>query len=96
MKTVSNSLVFIDTNILYYANDPHEAFGRQAIARTQELVAAGNELVISTQVIREYAHATLRNALYLKLDVKNSIAAVLQNITIFQRDFTILMIAPVL
>ncbi len=66
------------------------AFGKQAIARTQELITAGNELVISTQVLREYAHATLRHALYLKLDLPTSIAAVLQNITIFQRDFTVL------
>lgn len=94
MKTVSNTLVFVDTNILYYANDPNETFGKQAIARTQELVTAGNELIISTQVIREYTHATLRNALYLKLDSKTSIAAVLQNITIFQRDFTVLYDSP--
>lgn len=90
MKTVSDSIVFIDTNILYYANNPLESFGKQAITRMQELVDTNNTLAISTQVIREYAHATLRNAIYHKLDLPANIHAVIQNINIFQRDFTVL------
>lgn len=79
---------------MYYANDPKAAFGKQAILRVQELAAANNQLVISTQVIREYAHVTLRNALYHNLDLRNSIASVLQNIAIFRRDFSVIYDDP--
>jgi hypothetical protein len=39
MKTVSKTRIFLDTNILYYANNPADAFGSQAVARINELVA---------------------------------------------------------
>jgi len=94
MKIVSDTQIFIDTNILYYANDPNASFGDQAIKRIQELAAANNELFISTQIIREYAHVTLRNALYHNLDLQASIESVLNNISIFQRDFTVIYDSP--
>jgi predicted nucleic acid-binding protein len=90
MKTVSDDRVFVDTNILYYANDPTSSFGAQAIARINELASLNNELIISSQVIREYAAVTLRNAVYHKLDLPNSVSTVLRNIGRFQRDFEVL------
>ncbi len=67
MKTVSNTKIFVDTNILFYANNPADTFGEQAIARINELASNGNVLMISTQIVREYAAVTLRNAQYHKL-----------------------------
>lgn len=90
MKTVSDDRVFVDTNILFYANDPSSTFGEQAIARINELASLNNEMIISSQVVREYAASTLRNAVYHKLDLKSSIEAVLRNIARFQRDFEVL------
>ena len=94
MKTVSDARVFVDTNILFYANDPSSVFGEQAIARINELASLNNEMIISSQIIREYAAATLRNAVYHKLDLKASTEAVLRNIARFQRDFEVLYDGP--
>ena len=69
MKTVSNEKIFIDTNILFYANNPSDTLGIQAIMRVNELANAGNELIISSQVIKEYTAVTLRNAQYHKLPI---------------------------
>lgn len=94
MTTVSDTRIFLDTNILFYANNPTEAFGAQAISRMNEFAALNNELVISTQVIREYANATLRNAIYHRLDLLLSIGTVMRNIARFQRDFEVLYETP--
>ena len=90
MMTVSNTRIFIDTNILFYANNPADAFGAQAINRINELAEADNELIISTQVIREYSVVTLRNAQYHKLPMNASIRTVLNNIEIFRNDITVI------
>lgn len=89
MKTVSNARIFVDTNILFYANNPADAFGLQAIARINELSKADNELIISTQVIREYTAVTLRNAQHHKIPMNNAVGTVLNNVAIFRRDFTV-------
>ncbi|MBP6828569.1 MAG: type II toxin-antitoxin system VapC family toxin [Saprospiraceae bacterium] len=94
MKTVSNDRVFVDTNILFYANDPTSSFGALAVSRINDFASLNNELIISSQVIREYAAVTLRNAVYHKLDLQSSIAAVSRNISRFQRDLTVLYDGP--
>lgn len=55
METVSDTRIFVDTNILYYLNNQTESFGIQSFTRINELVALQNSLVISSQIIREYA-----------------------------------------
>lgn len=62
----------------------------QAIARINELADSNNELIISTQVIREYASVTLRNAQYHKLPLESTVKSVLSNITIFRNDFIVI------
>ena len=89
MKTVSKTRIFLDTNILYYANNPADAFGSQAVARINELVAADNTLIISTQIIREYTAVTLRNAQFHKLPFDRTLQTVLTNIAIFRREFIV-------
>ena len=81
--SVSDSRIFVDTNILFYANDPTEAFGLQAINRINELAQLNNELFISAQILKEYANVTLRNAIYYKLDLPPNIIIVRNNITRF-------------
>lgn len=89
MKIVSDVRIFIDTNILFYANDPEAAFGAQSLLRLNDLAAHNNQLCISSQILREYANATLRHAIYQKLDLSESITAVRHNISQFQRDFIV-------
>ena len=90
MKVVSNKRVFVDTNILFYASNPVDEFGLLAVNKLNELIDANNELLISGQVIREYAVVTFRNALYHKLSMKDTIEKVLANITTFRNNFTTL------
>lgn len=88
--TVTNSKVFIDTNILFYANDPNTVFGGNSIVRINELHQANNALFISTQTIKEYANITLRNAVYHKLDLPSNVTIVSNNIYRFRRDFQVI------
>ena len=54
MATKPDSAVFVDTNILIYANVPASPFCSQARKRLTEMEAEGVELWISRQTIREY------------------------------------------
>jgi predicted nucleic acid-binding protein len=89
MTTVSNSRVFVDTNILCYANAAESEFGSTARTRLKELASEGNTFVISAQIIREYAHVTLRDVIYKKLDLQENIGIVSRNIARFIRDFEV-------
>lgn len=82
--------VFVDTNILYYADTPTDPLGAQAILRLEELNDRQNRLLISPQVLREYANVCFRNALYHRMDMAAVIEAVAHNLACFQRDFTVL------
>ncbi len=90
MKTVSKTRIFIDTNILFYANNPADPFGAQAIARINELADCDNELIISTQVVREYTAVSLRTAQRNNLPIQETVQSVLNNVAAFRRDFTVI------
>lgn len=82
--------VFVDTNILYYANNPSDPFGTQALARMKDLLSDGNNLIISGQILREYAHASIRDARKSGKGIAEATADALHNIQIFKRDFLVL------
>ena len=51
--------IFIDTNVLIYANDGRDKVKQEkAISIIQQIMSLGNG-VVSTQVIQEYANAAL-------------------------------------
>ena len=52
--------IFIDTNILIYANLAESPFHESAVAKVTSLDAAGTELWISRQILREYLAAMSR------------------------------------
>ncbi len=52
--SVDNKQVFVDTNILVFANVKTSPFHEKAKTKLIELVENDNELFISNQVIREY------------------------------------------
>ncbi|MBD2246995.1 type II toxin-antitoxin system VapC family toxin [Nostoc sp. FACHB-888] len=56
----TNSSVFVDTNILVYANLALSPFHIQATERIQALVEQGIDLWISRQTLREYLAAMTR------------------------------------
>ncbi len=90
MMTVSNSLIFVDTNILYYANDPLSQFGQQAVDRMNELSNLNNIFCVSPQIIKEYSNVTLKNATRNGVNILNSLTDLLSNIDFFQNNFQIL------
>ncbi|MEH2125774.1 type II toxin-antitoxin system VapC family toxin [Nostoc sp.] len=59
MQTTNNS-IFIDTNILVYANLALSPFHLQATERLQALAEQGIDLWISRQTLREYLAAMTR------------------------------------
>ena|SRR5438552_759677 len=84
MATTAADPVFIDTNILVYAQQAHSPFHAPAVARIQALAAAGQPLWISRQILREYLSVMSRpGALTAPIPVANLVADVRR----FQRQF---------
>lgn len=54
MATMGDNAVFIDTNVLVYANIQEAPLYSQAQAALEQLWNAGTELWVSRQVLREY------------------------------------------
>lgn len=74
---MTDNPVFIDTNILIYANLALSPFHVQAIQRLQALVEQGIELWISRQTLREYlAGMTRRGDLTGEIPVSSLVADV--------------------
>jgi len=67
MKTPGK--VFVDTNVLVYANDYNKPEGKIARVRITQLINSGSQLFISPQVLREYVNAVIRDALENKQDI---------------------------
>ena len=90
MKTVSNTKIFVDTNILFYLTNPNDPFGHEAKGRVHELYENNNELFISNPVIREYAFSILRNATYHKMPFPQSVFTLIANINTFRKSFIVI------
>lgn len=82
--------VFIDTNVLVYANDYNKPEGKIAYTRISNLINSGNQLYISPQVLSEYANAVMRDALENKRDLSVIIPKIQHNIDLFKKQFAIL------
>ena len=52
--------IFVDTNVLVFANNLNSIYNTRARRRLSQLVDGGDELWISRQVIREYLAVTSR------------------------------------
>jgi predicted nucleic acid-binding protein len=60
MATTAGSAVFVDTNILVYANFPQAHFHELAFSRITGLDASGASLWTSRQVLREFLATATR------------------------------------
>ncbi len=86
MTMTGVSRLFIDTNIIIYAADGTSLYNQLA---KQALLAArqqASELVISSQILREYLSTTTKS--YLITGVP-SLSNILFNYNAFQNDFTV-------
>lgn len=64
MATTAGDAVFVDTNILVYANIATAPFHTVAEQKLHDLFSAGTELWISRQILREYLVTLTRPQIY--------------------------------
>lgn len=79
--------IFIDTNILIYANLSLSLFHELAQNKIKQYVTAGSTLYLSRQVLREYLSSMTRKN---ELTAEVSITQLKQDIQFFSEDYYIL------
>lgn len=91
MAMINGDHLFVDTNILIYATDPHSPFHQAAFDRLEAARRQGVELIISPQILREYLAAATRAA---SGGGPTSLADALANFRTFRATFTVLVDSP--
>ena len=86
MTTGGVNAVFLDTNILVYATVPTAPLHARAAARVAAERAAGHELWISRQILREYLSALSRPQSFTP---PFAAAHLIQEVTAFQAHFVV-------
>ncbi len=87
MITEDNQRIFVDTNILVYANVTESPFHELAVRKIRDLQLSGARIYISRQVIREYL-VTMTRSVNFTSDVDQQ--AVINEIDNFTNNFTVL------
>ena len=85
MATMDDNALFVDTNILVYANVIETPFHKQALATINTAYQAGRAIWISRQVIREYLVTLTRPQVFENL----SRATVLEQVDQFIERFQV-------
>lgn len=86
MKMTGVDRLFVDTNVLIYATNASSPWHGLANAALQEARQLGIELIISTQVLREYlATATRLSGASSGIPLTD----IFENLQTFQREFTV-------
>lgn len=86
MKMTDVDRLFVDTNVLIYATNESSPWHSLANATLREARQLGIELIISTQVLREYlATATRLKASGSGIPLED----IFENLQTFQREFTV-------
>jgi predicted nucleic acid-binding protein len=78
--------LFVDTNVLIYATNASSPWHGLANAALQEARQLGIELIISTQILREYLATATRLS---GTDSGIPFADIFENLQTFQREFTV-------
>jgi predicted nucleic acid-binding protein len=87
MATTDAEPLFIDTNILIYANNRASNLCEPARKKLDELTGKGNSLVISYQVLREYLVIMTRPGFFEKpVSVKTAV----EDVTRMKKEFVLL------
>lgn len=91
MVMTAGSRVFIDTNILVYANLGQSPFHGHAVACLQELQGNNSSLYVNRQVLREYLAAMTRPGI-LTADIP--VASLIGDVRGFESDLIVLDDGP--
>jgi predicted nucleic acid-binding protein len=86
MKMTGVDRLFVDTNVLIYATNASSPWHGLANAALQEARQLGIELIISTQVLREYLATATRLS---GTDSGIPFADIFENLQTFQSEFTV-------
>lgn len=86
MVTTGVDAIFIDTNILVYAQQSYSPFHQKATATLQQHAAAGAPLCLSRQILREYLAAMTRPAIVAGA---TSVPSLIADIVSFEAQFII-------
>ena len=88
MAMTGVSELFVDTNILVYATNSASPWYRLANDRLQEGRLLGVDLVISTQIVREYLAVASRSSLTTG---EPSLSEIFDNVHLFRTQFRVLL-----
>lgn len=91
MATTGDSPVFIDTNVLVFANLESSPFHERAVTSLTRLAQIGAKLFTSRQVLREYLAAISRPGL-LADDIP--VQSLIQDVKDFENGFIIIEDSP--
>ena len=86
MITGDANSVFLDTNILVYANVSESVFHQPALQAIQNLYDTGIELWISRQVLREFLTTLTRPQAFVN---PRPVATVIERVRFFQTQFRV-------
>lgn len=86
MVTGEGNGVFLDTNILVYANVSESPFHQAALQKIQNLYDTGSELWISRQVLREFLMTLTRPQVFAN---PRPVAIVIERVRFFQTQFRV-------
>jgi predicted nucleic acid-binding protein len=86
MKMTGVDRLFVDTNVLIYATNASSPWHGLANTALQEARQLGIELIISTQILREYLATATRLS---GTGSGRPLADIFENLQTFQREFTV-------
>ncbi len=86
MTTLSAKSIFLDTNILVYANVTGAPLHQTALTTIQELWNSDNDLWVSRQVLREYIASVTRPQTFTS---PQPISTVVDRVRFFQTRFNV-------
>jgi predicted nucleic acid-binding protein len=86
MTMMGGNMLFIDTNVLIYATDTLSPLRQQARDTLHDAQRAGTELVVSSQVLREYLAAATRQSVTSN---RPALADAMTNVRSFRTSFRV-------
>ncbi len=91
MAMTGVSELFVDNNVLVYSTNSFSPWHRVARDRLQEARQLGVDLVISTQILREYLAVATRSS---TTTGSPSLSELLDNVRLFRTQFTVVLNSP--
>jgi predicted nucleic acid-binding protein len=86
MATLEDRSIFVDTNVLIYANVASAPYHQPALERLQNLDNSGTKLWISRQILREFIATLTRPQTFVNIQLPE---VIVERIQFFEQRFQI-------